>query len=83
MNFDFNAPKYHELALWENKATLRFKCADTYISLLEKLAALPGRQPELPDWIYDGVTLGIQSGTEVCQKKPGTMRNVGVKVNGI
>ncbi|MFP1482508.1 hypothetical protein ACLB1S_00510 [Escherichia coli] len=22
-----------------------------------------GRQPELPDWIYDGVTLGIQGGT--------------------
>ncbi|MGC9826612.1 alpha-glucosidase, partial [Escherichia coli] len=69
MNFDFSAPEYHELALWEDKATLRFECADTYISLLEKLTALLGRQPELPDWIYDGVTLGIQGGTEVCQKK--------------
>ncbi|MGC6746005.1 hypothetical protein ACP0HM_24460 [Escherichia coli] len=36
MNFDFSAPEYHELALWEDKATLRFECADTYISLLEK-----------------------------------------------
>ncbi len=54
MNFDFSAPEYHELALWEDKATLRFECADTYISLLEKLTALLGRQPELPDWIYDG-----------------------------
>ncbi|EBW1671002.1 alpha-glucosidase, partial [Salmonella enterica subsp. enterica serovar Typhimurium] len=75
--------EYHELALWEDKATLRFECADTYISLLEKLTALLGRQPELPDWIYDGVTLGIQGGTEVCQKKLDTMRNAGVKVNGI
>lgn len=83
MNFDFSAPEYHELALWEDKATLRFECADTYISLLEKLTALLGRQPELPDWIYDGVTLGIQGGTEVCQKKLDTMRNAGVKVNGI
>lgn len=48
MNFDFSAPEYHELALWEDKATLRFECADTYISLLEKLTALLGRQPELP-----------------------------------
>lgn len=23
MNFDFSAPEYHELALWEDKATLR------------------------------------------------------------
>lgn len=76
MNFDFTAPDYHELAMWEDHATLRFKCADTYIALL-------GRQPELPDWVYDGVTLGIQGGTEVCQQKLDTMRNGGVKVNGI
>ncbi len=29
------------------------------------------------------MTLGIQGGTEVCQKKLDTMRNAGVKVNGI
>ena len=83
MNFDFSAPEYHELALWEDNATIRFECADTYIALLEKLTALLGRQPELPDWVYDGVTLGIQGGTEVCQQKLDTMRNGGVKVNGI
>lgn len=83
MNFDFSAPDYHELAIWENQATLRFECAPTYIHLLEKLTALLGRQPELPDWVYDGVTLGIQGGTEVCQQKLDTMRNGGVKVNGI
>ncbi|PHI29445.1 Alpha-xylosidase [Budvicia aquatica] len=83
MNFDFSAPEYHELALWEDNATLRFECADSYISLLEKLTALLGRQPELPDWVYNGVTLGIQGGTEVCQQKLDAMRNGGVKVNGI
>ncbi|WP_318372379.1 alpha-glucosidase [Enterobacter sp.] len=83
MNFDFSAPDYHELAIWENHTTLRVECAPRYITLLEKLTALLGRQPELPDWVYDGVTLGIQGGTDVCQKKLDTMRNAGVKVNGI
>jgi len=83
MNFDFSAPEFHELAFWEDNATLRFECAPTYIDLLEKLTGLLGRQPELPDWVYDGVTLGIQGGTEVCQKKLDAMRNGGVKVNGI
>ena len=83
MNFDFSHPDYHELALWEDNATLRFECADSYINLLEKLTALLGRQPELPDWVYDGVTLGIQGGTDVCQQKLDVMRNGGVKVNGI
>lgn len=83
MNFDFSAPEYHELAFWEDNATIRFECAPSYIELLEKLTALLGRQPELPDWIYDGVTLGIQGGTDVCQQKLDVMRRGGVKVNGI
>ena len=33
--------------------------------------------------MYDGVTLGIQGGTEVCQQKLDAMREGGVKVNGI
>lgn len=83
MNFDFSAPAYHELAIWQDQAVLRFDCASTYISLLEKLTALLGRQPELPDWVYDGVILGIQGGTEVCQQKLDLMREHGVKVSGI
>ena len=83
MNFDFSAPDFHELAFWEDNATLRFECAETYVDLLEKLTGLLGRQPELPDWVYDGVTLGIQGGTEVCQQKLDAMREGGVKVNGI
>ncbi|WP_337049644.1 alpha-glucosidase [Serratia fonticola] len=83
MNFDFSGPEFHELAIWQDQAVLRFDCADSYISLLEKLTALLGRQPELPDWVYDGVILGIQGGTEVCQQKLDVMREHGVKVSGI
>ncbi|WP_145508283.1 alpha-glucosidase [Yersinia alsatica] len=83
MNFDFSASDYHELAIWQDSAVLRFECADSYIGLLEKLTALLGRQPELPDWVYDGVILGIQGGTDVCQQKLDVMREHGVKVSGI
>ena len=83
MNFDFSAADYHELAIWQDSAVLRFECADSYISLLEKLTALLGRQAELPDWVYDGVILGIQGGTQVCQQKLDVMREHGVKVSGI
>ncbi|MDX6021355.1 alpha-glucosidase [Scandinavium sp. V105_16] len=83
MNFDFSDADFHELAFWEDNATLRIECAATYISLLEKLTARLGRQPELPDWVYDGVTLGVQGGTDVCQHKLDTLRQGGVKVNGL
>lgn len=83
MNFDFSDPQFHELAIWQDQAVMRFDCASSYISLLEKLTALLGRQPELPDWVYDGVILGIQGGTETCQQKLDLMREHGVKVSGI
>lgn len=83
MNFDFSHADYHELAIWQDNATLCFDTADTYLDLVSKLSELLGRQPELPDWIYDGVILGIQGGTEVCQNKLDVMRQNGVKVAGI
>lgn len=83
MNFDFSAAEFHELAIWQDQAVLRFDCANSYIGLLERLTALLGRQPELPDWVYDGVILGIQGGTEACQQKLDLMREHGVKVSGI
>lgn len=43
MNFDFSVSEYYELALWEDKVTLRFECVDIYIFLLEKLIVLLGR----------------------------------------
>lgn len=83
MNFDFTNDKYHELAFWQDEAFFTFECADTFIALLEKLTGLLGRQIELPDWIYDGVILGIQGGTKVCDDKVKALKQAGVKVCGI
>ena len=54
MNFDFGAPDTMNWRCGKTKQRCVLRYADTYISLLEKLTALLGRQPELPDWIYDG-----------------------------
>lgn len=83
MNFDFTKDEYHELAFWQDEAELIFECGDTYIQILEKLTNLLGRQCELPDWVYDGVILGIQGGAKVCDDKVKAMKKAGVKVCGI
>lgn len=83
MNFDFTKENYHELGFWQDETTLTIECAESYIELLEKLTALLGRQPELPDWVYDGIILGIQGGAEVCSQKVKSMQQAGVKVAGI
>lgn len=83
MNFDFTKPDHHVLSFWQDTAELIIECGDSYIELLEKLTALLGRQPELPDFVYNGIILGIQGGTKVCTDKVKAMQQAGVKVSGI
>ena len=63
-DFDFRHPAFHELQFWAIPASIRIEAADSYPELLEKESAFLGRQPELPDWICNGLILGLQGGTE-------------------
>ncbi|TDB50162.1 alpha-glucosidase [Bacillus sp. CBEL-1] len=82
-DFDFRNPNFHELQIWEIPQYVLFETADTYLELVEKMTAVFGRQPELPDWVYNGVTLGIQGGTEVVEEKLNKALEKGVKVAGV
>lgn len=83
MDFDFSHPGYHELQIWDSAITLILETADSWPALLHKLTGLLGRQPEMPDWVYDGLILGIQGGTDICLAKLKTMQAHGVKVSAI
>lgn len=81
--FDFSAARRHELSCWALPHRLVIGTAATMRGLLVDQSAHFGRQPELPDWIYDGVILGIQGGTDACLEKLGRARAAGVPVCGI
>ena len=82
-SFDFRFPDRHEYYVWELPRTLTVGSADSMLDLVTDLTDLLGRQPELPDWAYDGVVLGIQGGTETCLAKLAQARVAGVPVSGI
>ena len=63
-DFDFRHPDFHELQFWEVPASVRIESAGSYLELLKKETAFFGRQPELPDWIYNGLIIGVQGGSE-------------------
>lgn len=63
-DFDFRNDDFHELQFWEIPKSIRIQCADTFLELLEKETAFFGRQPELPEWVYNGLIIGLQGGTE-------------------
>ena len=82
-DFDFRKENFHELQIWEVPASIRIEAAGTFIKLLEKESEFFGRQPELPDWIYNGLIVGVQGGTERSFGLLEKTMDRGVKVAGL
>lgn len=82
-DFDFRNAEFHELQIWEVPASIRIEAAPTFLELLKKESAFFGRQPELPDWVYNGLIIGVQGGSE---RSFGLMEKTlehGIKVSGV
>lgn len=56
---------------------------DSYRQVMDGLTSIIGKQPRLPEWVFDGMILGIQDGTDVCHDKMHRMKKAGAKINGI
>lgn len=82
-DFDFRDANFHELHFWEVPRSIIISTAENYKELQQKIANLFGKQPELPDWTYNGVWLGIQGGTDVVEEKLHKAEEVGLKVAAV
>lgn len=82
-DFDFRNPEFHELQVWEVPASIRIEAADTFVRLLEKESEFFGRQPELPQWVYNGLIIGVQGGSERSFGLLDQTLDKGIKVSGI
>lgn len=82
-DFDFRHENYHELQGWEVPKQIRIECADNYIELAKCIGDYFGKQPELPEWLYDGVIIGVQGGTEKSFSLAEDSLKHGIKLAGI
>ena len=82
-DFDFRNPDFHELQVWEVPASVRIEAAPDFIGLLEKESAFFGRQPELPEWVYNGLIIGVQGGDERSFSLLEKTISHGIKVSGL
>lgn len=82
-DFDFRHDRFHELQFWEVPKEIRIEAAPTFRELLEKETAFFGRQPELPDWVYQGLIIGVQGGNERSFSLLEKTMDAGIKVSGI
>lgn len=82
-DFNFKNDGFHELHFWGMPNRLIFGVENSYKVLQYSLSELLGRQPELPDWTYNGVWLGIQGGTDIVEEKLKKAEDVGLKVGAV
>lgn len=82
MDFDFTKSGAVTLHMRE-PAEIIFEEADSFAELSEALSNMLGRQKVLPDWLYDGVILGMQEGTEVVERKLIEAKEHGISVCGV
>ena len=66
---DFSHAGYHGLHLWQSEFSLTVSARESYVDLLSDLTALVGRQPPLPEYMFSGILLGMQGGSDVCREK--------------
>ncbi|MDX5594428.1 alpha-glucosidase [Pseudovibrio sp. SPO723] len=81
-DFDFRHTDFHELQAWDIPEYLLVGKEDTFAELVTNICGVFGNQPELPDWVLDGVILGIQGGTDITIEKVNRAKEAGVKVAG-
>ena len=62
--FDFRHDAFHELEVWAAPERLEFHVAADFRALVERVSARFGRQPRLPDWLYNGAIIGLKAGAE-------------------
>ncbi|MFW9820520.1 MAG: alpha-glucosidase [Candidatus Thorarchaeota archaeon] len=67
--FNFTNPDFHELYIWSIPEWILFGKFETALEVISNLSEYLGRQPKLPDWVYDGVWLGVQGGKEIVEEK--------------
>ncbi|XP_078695307.1 sulfoquinovosidase-like [Branchiostoma floridae x Branchiostoma belcheri] len=83
MIMDFTDTTAHVMQMWGSPGLVHFGAAATFPELSEQLGALLGKQPELPDWVYDGAILGVQGGTSEVLRYLEQAEGQGVKVNAL
>ncbi|PSL46886.1 alpha-glucosidase [Salsuginibacillus halophilus] len=81
--FNFKNQAWHELQAWEIPEAVWFETGESYKDLTERVTEHFGRPPELPDWTYEGIWLGVQGGTDQVQHKLDRARQKGLKVGAL
>ena len=80
--FDFSPRDSIVLHFWEFPE-IRIGVEDDFLSAVAAHNRLQGLQPPLPEWVYDGMWLGVQGGSGEIERKLANAREAGMKVSAL
>ncbi len=81
--FDFTKKDTSSLDFYELPLNISIKFHDSVLDAERYFAKTLGMFPKLSESVYDGMILGIQSGTKICDEKVQKLLSKGAKINGI
>lgn len=82
-DFNFKHKSFHELFFWEVPKQCIISFENSYLNIIEDLTSYTGRPPELPEFVLDGMVLGVQGGTSKVIDYLEQAEDEGVKVSGL
>lgn len=81
--FDFSLEDSIRLQFWSIPERIVISVRDSLMETVQDISALLGRQRELPDWVHDGIVLGVQGGTDKAREYLDMACSAGLKVSGL
>jgi len=81
--FNFKDSRKHSLMFWEIPKKIIIGVEESAVDALSTLSEYLGRQKTPPEWVYDGMWIGMQGGREVTTEKLNKALDAGVKVASI
>lgn len=82
-DFNFKKETFHELFFWEVPGECVLSFENSYLDIIENLTSFTGRPPRLPEFVLDGMVLGVQGGTSKVLDYLDQAENAGVNVSGL
>lgn len=81
--FNFENDEFHELHVWEIPHKLILSFQPSYLELITDLTNYTKRPPKLPEFLTDGMILGVQGGLNQVLSYLKQALDAGVKVSGL
>ncbi len=82
-DFDFTESEETQITVWGCPKAITIDTGETYLDIMAIITEKFGTQPMLPEWMLDGITLGMQGGTEAVYDKVRVAKEYGINVNAV